>query len=1235
MNTSALRAPCPGQVPARVVSRKGWDGLRFGLSVLVVWALVAVGREPGPASAQTRPPIPEFTGESVYVVDEPDQYGPLREDIKRLEATSPQTYYVIVIRTSGPGKGATRKYLEATVEQWKAEAARKRLKFDVKRSVVIVLAVEKREIIVLGGEELQERFGFRDPYIERDLLQPHFYSYARTGDFVRGLRVLVGQMDRWIADRDTALARRREEAAVRDARLQGDAETTLASTKTLLEETRKELATRKAAGLVVQPLEARTRRAAEDIDTATRRLGTSAGEALQLAQQAQRDLQGVVDQLRQISARQADLGDRLQGLTALSGQVLKAVEKAGREGLPAAPVQRELDEANKMIEQAGKAIQADPNQAEALVGQADCKLRDALDHAGKLAEFRQEVDQKSGAIKPLEQSAATEIERARRAGVTKGDLQKDWDKAQKLLADARTNAGSDDRKSLEEFNSAEAIMNRVTNEARARVSRHRALTRTLPLSVLGVLGLFALATVGLLWLRKRHLEGMVGEQFKGFREKAVTLMDQLDALRHRHKDLLTTDPDFSKSMTGSTQTLSNGVETDLNGLWDRWLKIMEVWDRAQKLVRTGSGLAVKEMEEAKKLLEQEGDFDEVLKQVGSCKERLDRLSQSHEQARDALKAGREELSGLRKSLEALGEAGLPTAPYQAEIATVERLFTQAEGLTGPDPIGAAEVIARSRDVVKAVGERSGLVLTRLGEAKSALAAIDEAAEVAAKHRAGGLKLTEDQVNPDPRLEQARAQHAAALTALRRGDPADAGQRLDQAKALTDQARQAIDRQLQARESCRKELPARREAARALHQAAGQADAALEELRRGFAPESWADVAGNPDRARSLAGSVESVIARAEADAADTTQNYLRAASALAQAGRDQARADQLLRAVGERRDALAELARQSRDVSRGLDGEIRRAESFFAENRNAIGPESLRSLEQAKRAYQELAGLMAERLPNWPAIRRRIDAVRQGTEVALRQGQEDVAGYHKLLQKLDQVRRKADAVGVMLQREDKDRPPANQRYRSAVSALRAFQSGSDLPAADWDRLLARLNEIEGDLDRAQSLAHEDISLAKGAISEISQADRAIREARAYYTTGVTVDVSEAESRIARARGALASQAYEQAIEQAQSAEQAANEAYQAAAHEARLRRMQYERGQIFSGVDAAVLIAAAQAAAQSAGRWVDSSGSGGFSFPSFPGSGDWSGGWTGGADQGGWSGGGGGDWTGGADQGSW
>src|SRR5262249_57560085 len=97
-------------------------------------------------------------------------------------------------------------------------------------------------------------------------------------------------------------------------------------------------------------------------------------------------------------------------------------------------------------------------------------------------------------------------------------------------------------------------------------------------------------------------------------------------------------------------------------------------------------------------------------------------------------------------------------------------------------------------------------------------------------------------------------------------------------------------------ACRKELPARREAARDLDQTLERTAAVLDELRRGFAPESWADVAGHLDQARSMLRSVEARIAQAQDDAADPTQNYLHAASALAQAARDQARAGQLLRA---------------------------------------------------------------------------------------------------------------------------------------------------------------------------------------------------------------------------------------------------------------------------------------------------------------------------------------------------
>jgi hypothetical protein len=54
----------------------------------------------------------------------------------------------------------------------------------------------------------------------------------------------------------------------------------------LLDETRKELATRKASGLIVKAFETRVRQAADDVDAAARRLDSSPSEALQLAQTA-------------------------------------------------------------------------------------------------------------------------------------------------------------------------------------------------------------------------------------------------------------------------------------------------------------------------------------------------------------------------------------------------------------------------------------------------------------------------------------------------------------------------------------------------------------------------------------------------------------------------------------------------------------------------------------------------------------------------------------------------------------------------------------------------------------------------------------------------------------------------------------------------------------------------------------------------------------------------------------
>jgi hypothetical protein len=218
---------------------------------------------------------------------------------------------------------------------------------------------------------------------------------------------------------------------------------------------------------------------------------------------------------------------------------------------------------------------------------------------------------------------------------------------------------------------------------------------TLPLALMAVLVLLGVAALAWLYYRKRQLQDAVEAEFKAFREKAVALMDRLDALRQRHKSLPLTDPDFTAPMSGATLALYNAVESDLNVLWERWLKVMELWDHAQKLVRSGSGLAVRQAEEARRLLDQ-GNIDDLLRQSAACQQRLDRLNQGHEQARDDLRIAREELARFRDSGGRGRESGFPSDRHDGAIARAEALLAQAEGVLVADPIGAEEMISRTR-----------------------------------------------------------------------------------------------------------------------------------------------------------------------------------------------------------------------------------------------------------------------------------------------------------------------------------------------------------------------------------------------------------------------------------------------------------------------------------------------------------------------------------------------------------
>ena len=171
---------------------------------LVAFSGVALGRG-SLASAQEITPIPEYTGDRVYVQDVPDQYQSLIPAIKQLERGSPQTYFVVVIRSAGRGPESARNYLQRLRDAWNKDAQSKGLKLDPERSVITLAAIEDRKVAVHVGTELSERFGLSSGKID-ELIGRVFIPLAQEQRYPQALASLMAFINNEIArvDRRTA-----------------------------------------------------------------------------------------------------------------------------------------------------------------------------------------------------------------------------------------------------------------------------------------------------------------------------------------------------------------------------------------------------------------------------------------------------------------------------------------------------------------------------------------------------------------------------------------------------------------------------------------------------------------------------------------------------------------------------------------------------------------------------------------------------------------------------------------------------------------------------------------------------------------------------------------------------------------------------------------------------------------------------------------------------------------------
>jgi hypothetical protein len=165
-------------------------------------ALIALGvmLAGSPSRAQDKTPVPAFNGNRVYVAGVPDRYQSLAGQIVDLEKSSRQTYYVVVVKSTGKNAAD---YVDSVYETWRDQATARRLSLDPERSVVVVMGFEPRRIALHPGSKIRD-LGLHGDAIERDLVGPSssFVRFARQDKYPEAIAVLLQETDRWIGARE-------------------------------------------------------------------------------------------------------------------------------------------------------------------------------------------------------------------------------------------------------------------------------------------------------------------------------------------------------------------------------------------------------------------------------------------------------------------------------------------------------------------------------------------------------------------------------------------------------------------------------------------------------------------------------------------------------------------------------------------------------------------------------------------------------------------------------------------------------------------------------------------------------------------------------------------------------------------------------------------------------------------------------------------------------------------------
>ncbi len=560
-----------------------------------------------------------------------------------------------------------------------------------------------------------------------------------------------------------------------------------------------------------------------------------------------------------------------------------------------------------------------------------------------------------------------------------------------------------------------------------------------------------LATMGWMWIKHKMRRGEVEKELDQFKEKVVRSGDIMDGLRSKHKKLPAIDEDFTVPMEGATRDEYDAVEAVLDNYRDKWLELMDMWDKVQELVETEGTGRKAQFEQAKELLKDTGKIAELAALESECKQRLARLENAHEDARDAVSKVEGLSEELIGELDAIEQREYAPDPYQTEMDSVAELTDEGKGRIDADPLTATQTLTNAREQLETLLQRTRDVLKCEDDARELDKKVEELEARVATMRKDGFLFAEPEASPDGLTKDCSGLREELKLHLNRGAVDTANRALDAMTRRIDEVTAILDTSVEMRDNARTLLEERRAALRRLLDEAATAQLEEKHLEKNYPVDTWQGVIDNLESARGMVATMSELLNEAEAAIAHDKQHYVRAMHLLTEVQQREAEVSETIGEVAKRRQYLDKQRDDCKQRISRIESEADRIGRMLQESR-ADRDLCNNRYRMARDRVQEILRSTKLDPTDWPYVATKVE--------------ETGADFQRVEELFNQdLQLYGQAQGEIAQAEQEIRK-ARSFYRAGVSADLSRASGILLDASralsnqDYERAVQHANQAQ-------------------------------------------------------------------------------------------------------------------------------------------------------------------------------